>query len=79
MTLEEITEQTDLLRLPKYRAKQIYTWLSRGAEDFSEMTDLPEGLRCQLNEIFFINGAKIKKRLASRIDDTVKYLYVFYC
>lgn len=78
MTLEEITEQTDLLRLPKYRAKQIYTWLSRGAEDFSEMTDLPEGLRCQLNEIFFINSAKIKKRLASRIDDTVKYLYVFY-
>lgn len=75
MTLEEITEHILNMGQPKFRAKQIYTWLSRGVDDFSEMTDISKALQCQLNENFFINSAKIKKRLASRIDDTVKYLY----
>jgi len=35
---------------PKYRAKQIYTWLMRGTE-FDEMTNLPLSLREKLADV----------------------------
>ena len=33
---------------PGYRAKQIFTWLGRGAESFDEMTNLSKQLRAKL-------------------------------
>ena len=61
---------------PKFRAKQIFTWLhSRKATDFSEMTDLSLSLRTKLSDSFCINRLIVVKRLESAIDNTVKYLY----
>lgn len=61
---------------PKFRAKQIFTWLhSRKATDFSEMTDLSLSLRTKLSDSFCINRLIVVKRLESSIDNTVKYLY----
>ena len=30
---------------PKFRAKQIYEWIYRGAESFDDMLNIPKGLR----------------------------------
>ena len=39
---------------PKYRAKQIFKWLSLGVTSFDEMSDLSKNLRQKLSEISFI-------------------------
>lgn len=76
MTASELSETIKLMGIPAFRAKQIYSWLHKGVESFDEMNNLPKSLRQQLDEDFFISNAKIEKRLASNIDDTVKYLYM---
>ena len=39
-TLAEIQSEFKELGLPKFRALQVYRWLHRGVEDFSQMSDL---------------------------------------
>ncbi len=85
-----MTEKTDIMRLlpneleafiasepfsqPKYRAKQIFSWLSKGA-DFDGMTNLPVRFRDLLKESAIIKTPTVKKKLTSALDGTVKYLY----
>ena len=65
------------LGLPRFRAGQIFGWLhEKRVSTFAEMSNLPASLRGQLDEKFYINAIRIKKRLVSNIDGTVKYLYV---
>ena len=65
--------------LPKYRATQVFDWLqNKGVSSFDEMTNLPNQLRELLNEEFLIKGCHIEKRLISRLDETVKYLFSLY-
>ncbi|MDE6502759.1 MAG: 23S rRNA (adenine(2503)-C(2))-methyltransferase RlmN [Ruminococcus sp.] len=60
----------------KFRAKQIFQWLHvKRVFDFDKMTDISAQLRLQLNGKFCIKKLNIQKRLASSIDNTVKYLY----
>ena len=75
LTLSELEVHLSELSLPKFRAKQIYLWLRKGVENFDEMSNLPKNLRETLCNIFAIRGVKIKKKLESKVDDTVKYLY----
>ncbi len=75
MTLEEISSELFVMGQPSFRAKQVYLWLRKGVTSFEEMTNLPKSFRDNLSEIFEIRGVKIKKRLESKVDDTVKYLY----
>ncbi len=78
MTYDEINEElTQSLGLPKYRAKQIYSWLVRGAASFDEMTDLSKELRNNLANLYYISVATIENKLISRYDKTVKYLFSF--
>ncbi len=72
---DELSEVSKKLGLPKYRTAQIFTWLQSGVESFDEMTNIPVNLRQKLSEGYYIVTAGIKKRLESRVDDTVKYLY----
>ena len=61
---------------PKFRAKQIFGWLhQKQVTEFSQMTSLSLQLREKLEQNFCINRLNIERRLASSIDDTVKYLY----
>lgn len=60
---------------PKFRAKQIFSWLHKGAESFSDMTNLSKATREKLSEVSFISTLKIEKKLVSKIDGTVKYLF----
>ena len=75
LTFNELEGYLKELSLPKFRAKQIYSWVRKGVESFDEMSNLPKNLRESLCNIFELRGVKIKKRLESRVDDTVKYLY----
>lgn len=58
----------------KFRAKQIFSWLSRGVTDFDEMTDLSKPLRAKLDSRFYITGLVELERHVSALDGTVKFL-----
>ncbi len=76
MTLEEITNDFDALKLPKFRAKQVYSWVQeKSVESFDEMTNLSKDLREKLAESYSLYNCKINTKLVSKIDDTVKYLF----
>ncbi len=72
---DELSDVISSLGLPKFRTAQIFTWLQSGVESFDEMTNIPLSLRQKLSEGYYIVTAGIKKRLESKVDDTVKYLY----
>lgn len=59
----------------KFRAKQIFKWLSLGVTDFDEMTDISKALRAKLGEISYISKITIVRKLVSKIDKTTKYLF----
>ena len=58
---------------PKFRAKQVYEWLNKGARA-AEMTNLPAALREKLAAIPY-GGVEIERKLVSGKDGTVKYLF----
>lgn len=71
-----ITELGDILEKynePKFRAKQLFVWLHRGA-DFAEMTNIPKTLKEKLEKTYIPYGVKIYKKLVSN-DVTIKYLF----
>lgn len=58
---------------PKYRAKQVWGWLMKGARP-AEMTNLPQALRDKLDAIPY-GGVTVEQKFQSEKDDTVKYLF----
>jgi len=61
--------------LPVYRAKQLRQWLFKGLViSFKEMTNIPKGLRAQLEEQARINHLVQEKTEVSR-DRTTKFLF----
>jgi len=74
MTPAELEQFVTGLGEPKFRAKQISEWISRGAPDFSVMKNLPEPLRQKLNDSAQTMPATIDKRLESADKQTVKFL-----
>ena len=49
MLLPEMEEYFRTLGLPKFRSRQVFSWLhAKRVSSFEEMTDLPAGLRQQL-------------------------------
>lgn len=62
---------------PKFRAKQIISWLSKGVTSFDGMTNIGKDLIAFLNTHCYIALAKIERKLVSKLDDTVKYLFSF--
>ncbi len=59
---------------PKFRAKQIFTWLYRGVRSFDEMTDLSKALREKLKEGYSLGNLNIAEKYCSSIDETRRYL-----
>lgn len=76
LTLSELNKSIAELGLPKFRAGQIYSWLHKQlATSFDEMTDLSKDLRSSLSERFEILNCEIERKLVSKLDGTVKYLF----
>ncbi len=59
-----------------FRANQISEWICRGAS-IEDMTNLSKSLREKLAQEAFIAYPKIRKKLISKIDGTVKYLFEY--
>ena len=67
-------ELEDCLKLPKFRAKQIYHWIhQKHVVSFDEMANLPLDVRKELKENFYISSPKVLKKQRSK-DGTIKYL-----
>ncbi len=87
-----ITEKTDICSLydneikqlvselgePDFRANQIIKWVRSGISCFDDMRNVPLSLRKKLEEKCYIASVKIEKKLVSKIDGTVKYLFSLY-
>ncbi len=76
VSLPELEELVRTLGAPAYRGRQIFRQIHRNRVfSFDQMTDLPKQFQSTLDAKFCIKTPKIEQKLASGIDDTVKYLY----
>lgn len=75
MLPEEIEVALKEMGQPKYRAGQIFEWLTRGVKSFDEMSNLPKDLRAKLAEEFYIDGLTCLRKQVSQEDGTIKYLW----
>ena len=78
MLPQEIEGELAALGEPKYRAKQIFDWLSRGVMDFDEMTNLPKALKEKLKAEYTLYRPKVLSKQVSKLDGTIKYLWELY-
>ena len=60
---------------PRFRAKQVFSWLMKGAETFDEMRNLPQSLREKLASEAYVDRLKLLQKQVSRLDGTTKYLW----
>ena len=89
--MTEINGKTDLLSMtpaeledflvslgePKYRAGQIFSWMHKGV-GLDGMTNLSKALREKLAKVAVVNLPTVERKLVSKIDGTVKYLFGLY-
>ena len=74
MTREELSAEFAALGEPAFRAKQVFSWLHRGA-GFDGMTNLPKTLRSRLAAEYALHRPEIARKQVSAKDGTVKYLW----
>ena len=75
MLPEEIEAELKAMGQPKFRAGQIFDWLSKGVQSFEEMTNLSKDLRAKLSEQFYISNLTCLNKQVSKEDGTIKYLW----
>ncbi|MBR5087957.1 MAG: radical SAM protein, partial [Ruminiclostridium sp.] len=78
MTLSELEADITALGEKKFRAGQLYDWLHvKRAVSFAECSNIPKSLIERLDSLYEIPRAEIVRKLESKLDGTVKYLYGF--
>ncbi|MBQ6846879.1 MAG: 23S rRNA (adenine(2503)-C(2))-methyltransferase RlmN, partial [Oscillospiraceae bacterium] len=75
LTKEQLKEYIVQSGQSAFRTKQIFKWIHSGVESADEMTDIPLSLRQKLSEEFDIFLPTVYKKLVSKLDGTVKYLF----
>ena len=75
LTKEQLKEYIVKSSESAFRAQQIFKWVHSGIESTDEMTNIPLSLRQKLNEDFEFFLPTVYKKLVSKIDGTVKYLF----
>lgn len=71
----ELEAQFKLLGFPAYRAKQVFSWLSKGVGSFDEMSNIPAAMRTSLAERYYIHTPQVLSKQVSAQDGTIKYLW----
>lgn len=74
LTYDALEEFLVELGEPKFRARQIFSWLYKGVSSFDEMTNIKKELREKLSGIATLTLPKIEEKFVSRLDETRKYL-----
>jgi len=72
---EELAAELKELGEPAFRAEQVFSWLSRGARSFDEMTNISLSLREKLGEKYLLSAPEVLRKQVSAADGTVKYLW----
>ena len=75
MLPNELEEYLKSLGQPKFRAKQLFSWFSKGAQSFEDMSNIPKALGEKLSAEGYINSLKLLNKQVSAIDGTIKYLW----
>ncbi len=75
MTLSQLEAELQSMGEPKFRAKQVYQWVHRGAGSFEEMSNLSKALRLRLQEEYSLYVPTAVRKLESKKDGTIKYLW----
>lgn len=71
---EELSELILSIGEPKYRAKQIFTQIHKGVSP-ADITNIGKETKRKLSEVSFFFLPKVRLKLVSSIDETVKYLF----
>ncbi len=74
LTLEDVEKIVLELGEPRFRAKQIFGWINKGMWG-EEMRNIPASLQKKLEDVCEFRLPIIKRRLVSKLDGTVKYLF----
>ena len=75
MLPQELEADFAALGEQKFRAGQVFQWLSRGVRDFDKMTNLSKALREKLKENYELCRPRVLSKQVSRLDGTIKYLW----
>ena len=75
MTAPEIGAVLKELGQPAFRAKQVFSWLHKGAASYEDMTNIPQNLRNILAEKYPIYTPQVLRKQESQKDGTIKYLW----
>lgn len=78
LSLNELKVDFEEMGEKSFRAAQVYKWVASGCEKFDDMSNISKPLREKLSDKYFIPTVKIVKKLESKLDGTVKYLYELY-
>ena len=84
LNMEELTQKlceisgNSGVKIEKFRSSQIYGWLTRGIYSFDEMLNVPKSIKSVLEEYCLITLPRVEKKLVSKLDGTVKYLFRLY-
>ncbi len=71
---EELEELVISLGEPRYRAKQLFSPMHHGKAP-SEISNIGKALASNLEDVSFYSLPTIRKKLVSKLDGTVKYLF----
>lgn len=75
MLLPELEAFIVSLGQPKFRAKQIFTWMHAKGVGIDGMSNVPKALKDLLKEKCTVPSVKIERKQLSAIDGTAKYLF----
>ena len=66
MSYDELSEEILKLGFPKFRIKQIFSWVhEKCVTSFDEMTNISKDMRVQLSECFYFNNCQINTKLVN--------------
>tara|TARA_B110000116_G_scaffold192340_1_gene167289 strand:- start:1586 stop:2614 length:1029 start_codon:yes stop_codon:yes gene_type:complete len=74
--LSELNDLCNQHDLPKFHGEQLYNWMYRKKIiEVSSMTNIPDSFKKILLENYNTNLLSVEKKLYSKNDDTIKYLF----
>ena len=63
-------------KFPKFHGEQLYKWLyQKSVNDITKMSNIPDSLKIIINKKYKLNPLKIEKKLKSKNENTIKYLF----
>ncbi len=74
LTRDELEALILSLGEPRYRAEQLFVQMHRGVSP-DDMTNIGKALKAKLSEVAYYHIPTIEKKLVSKIDGTLKYLF----